>query len=167
MTQDRLVVYSIGHSNHPIVRFLELLRTADVSAVADVRSVPFSRRWPQFGRKRLEPALANAGIAYVYLGAELGGRPDDPALLSNGKPDYERMAAIPRFQAGLDRVIDGARRYRVALMCAEREPRECHRFLLVSPHLVARGVMIRHILADGTIEPHEATEARGRSRHRS
>ena len=167
MTQDRLVVYSIGHSNHPIDRFLELLRTADVTAVADVRSVPYSRRWPQFGRTRLEPALASADIAYVYLGAELGGRPDDPALLRNGRPDYERMAATPKFQAGLDRVIDGARRYRIALMCAEREPRECHRFLLVSPHLVARGVTMQHILADGTIEPHETTEARGRSRRRS
>jgi uncharacterized protein (DUF488 family) len=166
MTQDRLVVYSIGHSNHPIERFLELLRSADVSAVADVRSVPFSRRWPQFGRTRLEPALADAGIAYVYLGAELGGRPNDPALLSNGRPDYGRMAATPGFQAGLDRVIDGARRYQIALMCAEREPRECHRFLLVSPHLVTRGVTIRHILADGAIEPHEATEVRGRSRRR-
>jgi uncharacterized protein (DUF488 family) len=167
MTQDRLVVYSIGHSNHSIERFVELLKGADVSAVADVRSVPFSRRWPQFGRTRLQPALADAGIAYVYLGAELGGRPDDPALLSNGRPDYERMAATPNFRTGLDRVVDGARRYRIALMCAEREPLECHRFLLVSPHLVARGVAMRHILADGTIEPHESTEARGRSRHRS
>jgi uncharacterized protein (DUF488 family) len=167
MTQERLAVYSIGHSNHPIERFLELLRSADITAVADVRSVPFSRHWPQFGRTRLQPALAHAGIAYVYLGAELGGRPDDPALLSNGRPDYDRMAATPNFRSGLDRVVDGARRYRIALMCAEREPLECHRFMLVSPHLVARGVTMRHILADGTIEPHETTEIRAGSRHRS
>jgi len=165
MAQDRAVVYTIGHSNYPIERFVDLLRGADITAIADVRSVPYSRRWPQFGRERLERALAEAGIAYVHLG-ELGGRPSDPALRIDGKPDYERMAAAPPFRAGIERVIDGAQRYRIALMCAEREPLECHRFLLVSPHLAERGVAVRHILADGMIEPHEVTQAR-RSGRRS
>ncbi len=163
MAEALPVVYTIGHSNHPIEQFLELLRGTDITAVADVRSVPYSRRWPQFGRDRLAPSLAAAGIAYVYLGAELGGRPADPALLHDGKPDYGRMAAAPAFHAGLDRVMDGARRYRIALMCAEREPLECHRFLLVSRALHDRGVALRHILADGSIEPHAETERRGRS----
>jgi uncharacterized protein (DUF488 family) len=167
MAQDRAVVHTVGHSNHPIERFTELLRGAGITAVADVRSIPQSRRWPQFGRARLERSLAEAGIAYVYLGAELGGRPADPALLVDGKPDYTRMAATPAFRAGIDRVVDGASRYRIALMCAEREPLECHRFLLVSPPLLERGVDVRHILADGTIELHDATQERGRSGHRS
>ncbi|MGH6928536.1 MAG: DUF488 family protein [Dongiaceae bacterium] len=167
MAQDRAVVYTIGHSNHPIERFVELLRGAGITAVADVRSIPHSRRWPQFGRARLDRSLAEAGIAYVYLGAELGGRPGDSSLLSDGKPDYGRMAATPAFAAGLDRVLDGAKRYRIALMCAEREPLECHRFLLVSPHLLQRGVAVRHILADGTIEPNEITQGRSRSSNRS
>ena len=167
MAQDRAVVYTIGHSNHPIERFVDLLRGAGITAVADVRSTPHSRRWPQFGRARLERSLAEADIAYVYLGAELGGRPGDPSLLSDGKPDYGRMAATPAFAAGLDRVVDGVRRYRIALMCAEREPLECHRFLLVSPHLLQRGVAVRHILADGTIEPNEITQGRSRSGNRS
>jgi uncharacterized protein (DUF488 family) len=167
MSDDPAVVYTIGHSNHPIERFLELLRGAGITAVADVRSVPYSRRWPQFGRPRLERSLAAAGIAYVYLGAELGGRPADPALLRDGKPDYERMAGTPAFRSGIDRVIDGARRYRIALMCAEREPLDCHRFLLVSRQLCARGVTPRHILTDGSIEPHDVTEQRGRSAGRT
>src|SRR5262245_7823642 len=100
MAQDLAAVYTIGHSNHPIERFIELLRGAGITAVADVRSVPNSRRWPQFGRERLQRSLAEAGIAYVYLGAELGGRPADPALLSDGKPDYQRMAATSAFGAG-------------------------------------------------------------------
>jgi uncharacterized protein (DUF488 family) len=167
MAQDRAVVYTVGHSNHPIDRFVELLRGAGITAVADVRSIPYSRRYPQFGQARLEHSLREAGIAYVYLGAELGGRPDDPTLLRDGKPDYERMAATPAFGAGLDRVVDGARRYRIAVMCAEREPTDCHRFLLVSPHLLARGVAMRHILADGRIESHEEVQGRRRSASRS
>lgn len=167
MAQDRAVVYTIGHSNHPIERFVELLRSAGITAVADVRSIPRSRRWPQFGRARIERTLAEAGIGYVYLGTELGGRPGDPVLFTDGKPDYGRMAATPAFSAGLDRVVDGAQRYRIALMCAEREPLECHRFLLVSPYLLERGVAVRHILADGAIEPHDVTQGRSRSGNRS
>lgn len=163
MVEARSIVYTIGHSNHPIERFLDLLHGAGITAVADVRSIPHSRRWPQFSRDRLARSLAAARIAYVHLGAELGGRPADPALLRDGKPDYGRMAAAPGFHAGLDRVMDGARRYRIALMCAEREPLECHRFLLVARALHERGVTLRHILADGSIEPQEETERRSRS----
>jgi uncharacterized protein (DUF488 family) len=160
IVQDRPVVFTIGHSNHSSERFLALLQGAGITAVADVRSIPRSRRWPHFSRARIEHWLAEAGIAYVFLGAELGGRPDDPALLWEGRPDYDLMAATPTFQAGLERVLDGAGRYRIALMCAEREPLDCHRFLLVSRHLRERGVCLRHILADGSIEPHEITENR-------
>ena len=82
------------------------------------------------------------------------------AMMRAGRPDYDLMAATPSFQAGLDRVIEGGERYRIALMCAEREPLDCHRFLLVSRRLHDRDVALGHILADGSIEPHETTEAR-------
>ena len=160
IVQDQPTVFTIGHSNHSIERFLALLREAGVTAVADVRSIPRARRWPQFSRARIERWLADAGITYVFLGAELGGRPADPGLLRDGHPDYDLMAATPLFQAGLDRVLDGAGKYRIALMCAEREPLDCHRFLLVSRHLHERGVRLRHVLADGSIETQETTEAR-------
>lgn len=160
IAQDQPTVFTIGHSNHSSERFLALLQGADITAVADVRSIPQSRRRPHFSRARIERWLADAGIAYVFLGAELGGRPNDPALLREGRPDYDLKAATPSFQAGLDRVLDGAARYRIALMCAEREPLDCHRFLLVSRHLHERGVCLRHVLADGSIEPHDTTEVR-------
>jgi uncharacterized protein (DUF488 family) len=160
MAQDRPTVFTIGHSNHSSERFLGLLQGAGITAVTDVRSIPRSRRWPHFSRARIERWLADADIAYVFLGAELGGRPADSALMREGRPDYDQMAATPSFRAGLDRVLEGAKRYRVALMCAEREPLDCHRFLLVSRHLHDRGVPLRHILADGSIEPHENTEVR-------
>jgi uncharacterized protein (DUF488 family) len=159
IVQDRPTVFTIGHSNHSSEHFLALLRGAGITAVADVRSIPRSRRWPHFSRARIERWLADAGIAYVFLGAELGGKPADPALLRQERPDYELMAATPSFQAGLERVLDGAAHYRLALMCAEREPLDCHRFLLVSRHLRERAVL-RHILADGSIEPHAVSEDR-------
>ncbi|HTO85729.1 MAG TPA: DUF488 domain-containing protein [Methylomirabilota bacterium] len=161
--QDKPAVFTIGHSNHPLARFIDLLRGTGgtgVTAVADVRSIPYSRRWPQFGRPALERSLGEAGIAYVFLGAELGGKRDDPALLRDGRVDYDRVAATESFRTGLDRVEEGARRHRVALMCAEREPLDCHRFLLVARRLHERAVPIEHILADGTIEKHDATERR-------
>jgi uncharacterized protein (DUF488 family) len=157
---DRPAVFTIGHSNHPIAVFLSLLRGAGITAVGDVRSIPHSRRWPQFGRPALERSLRDAGIAYVFLGAELGGKRDDPALLIDGQVDYDRVAATDAFRAGLDRVEAGASRQRIALMCAEREPLDCHRFLLVARHLHDRDVPVRHILADGTIEGQDDTERR-------
>jgi uncharacterized protein (DUF488 family) len=157
---DKPTVFTIGHSNHPLATFIDLLRGARVTAVADVRSIPYSRRWPQFGRAALERSLGDAGIVYVFLGAELGGKRDDPALLSEGRLDYDRVAATASFQAGLARVEEGAQRHRLALMCAEREPLDCHRFLLVARRLHERDVPVEHILADGTTERHDATERR-------
>lgn len=151
-------IYSIGHSNHPIERFIALLRGAGVDAVLDVRSVPQSRHVPQFGRQRLEAALTAAGIGYVFLGDSLGGKPKDPALRPDGVADYERMAATPVFKAGLERVaVEGGER-RVTLMCAEKAPLDCHRTVLISRHLATRGHAVVHILADGTQMPHAAIE---------
>lgn len=153
-------IFTIGHSNHPIDRFLALLSGAGVTAVADVRSVPYSRFAPQFRKPALTQALAAAGIGYVFLGEALGGRPRDPGCWRDGRADYELMAATPRFRDGLDRVLEEARRDRVALMCAEREPLDCHRALLVARRLKERGALVRHILFDGRIEDHADTERR-------
>jgi uncharacterized protein (DUF488 family) len=151
---------TIGHSNLPADRFVALLRNADVAVVADVRSVPFSRRFPWFSGKVLAARLTREGVSYIALGDVLGGRPRDPKLYCEGIADYEAMAARPEFRAGLDRVVDEMGRQRVCLMCAEREPLDCHRCLLVSRALVKRGLAPGHILADGAIEPHAATEKR-------
>jgi uncharacterized protein (DUF488 family) len=153
-------LFTIGHSNHPIEHFVDLLRSAEITAIADVRSVPFSRRYPWFSSKRLPDHLKDAGIAYVPLGDALGGRPSDTSLLRGDVADYEAMARRDTFRAGLDRVTEGATRFRVCLMCAEREPLDCHRCLLVARALAERGVTIGHILADGTVEPHVQTEER-------
>lgn len=156
------VIFSIGHSNHPIDRFLVLLAGHGIARIADVRSMPASRHHPQFGKTRLSASLAEAGIGYEFLGKELGGRPRDPACYEDGTISTERVAAAPWFRAGLDRLEELARQASVAMMCAERDPAACHRGFLVTPPLIARGWTVRHILADGTLatagEPQEAGE---------
>ena len=151
---------SIGHSNIPAERFVAMLQGAGVGAVADVRSVPLSRHFPWFSKNNLSARLAAEGISYLALGDSLGGRPQDDSLYREGVADYEAMARQPKFLGGLDQVLETAARARVCLMCAEREPLDCHRCLLVAPKLAERGLSIGHILHDGTIEPHAATEER-------
>jgi uncharacterized protein (DUF488 family) len=151
---------TIGHSNLAADRFMALLTSAGVTAVADVRSVPFSRWCPWFSGKALAQRLAGEGIAYLALGDSLGGRPRDPKLYRSGVADYEAMAARPEFVAGVKRVVDEIARHRVCLLCAEREPLDCHRCLLVGRALAERGLTLGHVRADGTIEPHAATEDR-------
>jgi uncharacterized protein (DUF488 family) len=153
-------VYTIGHSNHPIERFLELLRMHAVEAIADVRSHPYSRFNPQFSLKRLSAALEDAGIAYLFLGRELGARSDDASVYVDGKVDYARLARTPRFEEGLERVAAAARLAHVALMCAERDPLDCHRAILVCPALAARGFDARHIREDGRLESRTELETR-------
>src|SRR5215813_1053718 len=151
---------TIGHSNLPAERFMALLMSAGVTAVADVRSVPFSRWCPWFSAKALTERLVNEGMAYLALGDALGGRPRDPKLYRDGVADYEAMATREEFAAGLGRVVDASERQRVCLLCAEREPLDCHRCLLVGRALAERGLALGHIRPDGTIEPHGATEQR-------
>lgn len=147
-------VFTIGHSTHSVERFVVLLQQHGISAVGDVRSRPYSRYNPQFNREEMERFLRDCGIAYVFLGKELGARSEDPSCYEQGRIRYDRLARTDLFQRGLSRVREGTERYRFALMCAEKEPLECHRTILVSRHLEALGLEVRHILADGAIETH-------------
>ncbi|HEY1934361.1 MAG TPA: DUF488 domain-containing protein [Acetobacteraceae bacterium] len=151
-------VLTIGHSSHSMERFLELLHGAGATAVADVRSAPYSRHVPQFNHDALKAALRAAGVAYVHLGKELGGRPQDRSRYRGGVVDYEHIARTPVFEAGLQRVLEGAATHRVALMCAEADPLDCHRCLLIARALAAGGVPVRHVLADGAMATHAELE---------
>ena len=153
-------IFTIGHSNHPLPRFLEMLARAEVGAVADVRSQPVSRWAPQFNKEALMSTLEGCGLSYLFMGRELGGRTKITALLSDGKPDYAKMARDEAFIEAIARLIKQSARQRVALMCAERDPINCHRFLLIARHLASRGIGVSHILSDGQIENHADTERR-------
>ncbi len=159
-TRTATIIYTIGHSNHPIDKFIGLLKQHGISAVADVRSSPYSRHNPQFNTKILTAALRRTGIAYVFLGEELGARPKNPDCYDNGRVDFVRLAAREEFNRGIERVLKGGKKYRLALMCAEKEPLDCHRTILICHYLRRLGIGIKHILADGTVEDHRQTESR-------
>ena len=153
-------IYSIGHSTHSWERFRSLLSEHRITAVADVRTSPASRAAPWSNRGNLKRNLFDEGISYSFLGAELGGRPSSPWLYTNGVADYEKMARTELFKDGIDRLQAGSLAYRIALMCAERDPLECHRCLLVGRHMKDLGWVVHHILHDGDVEDQEQSETR-------
>ena len=154
MSQRGVAVLTVGHSNHSLEVFVNLLAQHQVTVLADVRSAPYSRFNPHFNRESLASALMASGIEYVYFGRELGGRPNDPACYERGRVCYDQVAKTRVFREGLVKVINAANGHRVALMCAEKEPLDCHRTLLVAQALHAQGVSMHHILADGRLEDH-------------
>lgn len=157
----RRELFTIGHSNHSSERFAELLRRQSIEVVADVRSAPYSRYCPWFSREELRRAAAGAGMSYVFLGQELGGRPDGREFYdADGHVLYAAVAQAPFFAAGVERLREGMSRYRVALMCSEEDPTDCHRFLLVARELADDGVDVRHIRADGRVETQEEVDDR-------
>jgi uncharacterized protein (DUF488 family) len=153
-------VYTVGHSTHSIETLIEILARHQVTAVADVRSNPYSRMNPQFNRERLRPNLSAAGIAYIFIGRELGARTDDRSCYREGRVQYDLLARTALFQAGIACIAEGISNHRIALMCAEKDPLTCHRAILVCRHLAARGVGAQHILEDGKLESHADALAR-------
>ena len=153
-------LFTIGHSTHSQERLLELLSQHSIEAVADVRSSPYSRFAPQFNREPLQQACEAAGIAYVYLGKELGARSSDPACFVDGQVSFARLAQTDLFRHGLDRLHKGMEQYRLSLLCAEKDPLTCHRMILVCRQMRTQGAAIRHILDDGTLEDNAIAEQR-------
>lgn len=153
-------LFTIGHSNHSIDVFISLLQQHGITAIADVRSHPYSRYLPHFNKSELEAALQKAGIEYRFLGQELGARPNESSCYVDGKALYEKIAATPLFAQGIKRLVTGVKTHRIALMCAERDPITCHRSILVCQHLRRLDIKINHILNDGSLESHQALEER-------
>ena len=150
---------TIGHSNHPTGHFLALLARHRVEVVADVRSRPYSRFVPQYRKEALAGILADAGIGYLFLGAELGGKPPRGEV-ADTRLDYAARIREPAFQEGIAQLLAAAQQARVALLCRERDPLECHRLHLICRYLAPQRLDIRHILPDGGIEPQGETERR-------
>jgi uncharacterized protein (DUF488 family) len=153
-------LFTVGHSTHPLEVFLRLLTMNNISAIADVRSCPYSRMNPQFNQEPLKTQLKMAGIVYAPLGRELGARTDERSCYENGKVQYDRLARTPLFREGLKRLLEGVQTHRVALLCAEKDPITCHRMVLVCHELRHELLDIFHILADGSLEANAEAERR-------
>jgi uncharacterized protein (DUF488 family) len=154
------ILYTIGHSNHKIGDFISLLKQHGITCVADVRSAPYSRHCPQFNRERLATALEATGITYMFLGAELGGRPRGGSYCEEGRVSFRRIVGSEKFKQGIEWILANISKYRIAIMCAERDPIRCHRTILVSRYLKKHNIHIQHILANGDIEEAAAAERR-------
>lgn len=146
-------VFTAGFSNLSAERFLNNLRAYDIQVLVDVRSRPFASYTPHFNKDQIEMLAARAGLRYLYMGRELGGLPDDPAFYDpQGYVLYDRLATQPWFEQGIGQVLDDLRQgSRLALTCAEDNPRRCHRRLLLGRVLRERGVGVAHILANGSL----------------
>ncbi len=153
-------LFTIGHSAHTVEAFAALLKRHDINALCDVRSSPYSRYAPQFNRESLKQEVLKRGIAYIYLGAELGPRSTDLSCYENGKVQYARLAEKEIFQRGLARLRNGMETYRIALVCAEKDPLTCHRTILICRNLRGENICIRHILEDGSLEDNRDAELR-------
>jgi uncharacterized protein (DUF488 family) len=153
-------LFTIGHSTHTLKRFLELLKTHSIEVVADVRSSPYSAYTPHFNRELLRVSLKRAGIKYLFLGQELGARSNDPSCYEDGRVRFDRLAASDLFRHGLDRLRTGIQSYRVAVLCAEKDPVECHRMVLVCRNMRSGPPGIHHILETGEIEDNTHAERR-------
>jgi len=155
-------VFTIGHSNHTLENFLELLTEYKISAIGDVRSNPYSQYLPHFNKELLENTLRNVNVDYVFLGSELGARRSENSCYIDGQAKYDRIAQLPAFRHGIERVLEGIERYIIALMCSESDPITCHRTILVCRELkkVRPDLEIIHILGDGTTENQELSDKR-------
>jgi uncharacterized protein (DUF488 family) len=152
----QLEVLTIGHSNRPMDEFLALLKQHAVEVLADVRSQPHSKYVPHFDSAKLQRAVEAAGVQYVFLGQELGGMPEGREFYdAEGHAVYSRIAASEPFRRGIARLLEGIRKYRVAIMCSEEDPSNCHRRLLVSKVLMEQGVGVKHIRGDGRVQPEQ------------
>jgi len=163
--QGTTILFTVGHSNHECEKFLDLLSRHGITAVADVRSQPYSQYTPQFNRETLESALGRRRIKYVFMGKELGARREERECYVAGKARYDLIKGLPAFLQGLERLRRGMKTQRIALMCSEKDPLTCHRTILICRQL--RGgeadgakIEIQHILEDGALESQAAAETR-------
>ena len=155
------MVFTVGHSTQPVDHLLEVLARHSIQAVVDVRSSPYSGRLPWFNREALIESLSQSGIKYIFMGRELGGRGDGPGVFgTDGRVRYDKIAATDSFNLAIQRVIDGSNRMRIVLLCSEKDPINCHRALMVSRSLDDVGVLVQHILVDGSLETHKEFEIR-------
>ncbi len=170
MKPPPIQLYTIGHSDHSLKEFAELLAHHGIARVVDVRSQPYSRWVPHFNRETLQRALDRAGIVYHFMGDALGGRPADPSMYApsgvHGQdhplPDYDKIASGQVFMTALTHLIELAEAESVVIMCGEGDHRRCHRALLITPALLQARCRVIHITPEGTtveakVEPRQLT----------
>lgn len=160
MEQFKKIIHTIGYAAHNVESFIAALTKFNITAIADVRSQPYSKFKPEFNKENLKKVLVANGIDYVFLGENIGARIKAPECYKNGQVDYELISKHPLFQEGIDRLLKGMEKFSIALMCAEKDPINCHRTILICKHLKGYQLQIYHILDTDTLESQSETEFR-------
>lgn len=160
MSSSSNTIYTIGYAPHTIDSFINSLQVHNITAVADVRSSPYSQFKSEFNREKLKECLLSNGIAYVFLGDNCGARVEDSNCYVNGKVDYDLVAKSRNFLEGLTRIKKGMEQFCLALMCAEKDPITCHRTILICRNIQSDNIEVKHILSNGEVENHKDTEKR-------
>jgi len=153
-------IFTIGHSNYPMDKYMTLLKQHNISLIADVRSEPYSGYCPHFNKAEIEHYLMVEKIRYVFMGTELGARPKSSQYYDGNKINFEKLVKGKEFQQGIHWLLEHIPNERIALMCSEKEPLDCHRMILLSRQLKYHQISINHILEDGTLEEHNQAELR-------
>jgi uncharacterized protein (DUF488 family) len=153
-------LYTIGYSGFTIGEFITTLKNNSINAIADVRSMPYSKHRPEFNSDKLKIELKRNGIEYVFLGDLCGARINDKECYRNGKADYDLIAKNPKFIEGLNRIKKGMAKYRIALLCAEKDPVYCHRMILICRNLKSHDINILHIVSPEIIQTQNECEER-------
>lgn len=152
-SDSRPTLFTIGHSNHSAEAFVALLQQNGIEVLVDTRSQPYSRFLAHFNRGQLDADLRQRGIKYLFMGDQLGGRPTgDEYYDEKGHVRYDRLSQSPEFLEGLARLQKGLTQFRVAIMCSEENPLECHRYLLIARVLRDRGVKVLHVRGNGSVQ---------------
>lgn len=150
-------IYTIGYGKRTVDEMIALLQQFEIAYLLDVRSAPYSRYKPEFNKQALQTTLREAGIRYLFMGATLGGRPDDPACYRDGKVDYELVQAREWFRGGIGRIQTAfQQQHKVVLMCSEGKPENCHRSKLLAVALDKLDVPVAHIDENGTLQSQTA-----------
>jgi uncharacterized protein (DUF488 family) len=153
-------LFTIGYAPHTLDSFVDALDKHKINVVADVRSSPYSKFKADFNQNVLEIFLKTKHVRYIFFGDVLGARVDDSSCYVDGKVDFNLVAQSQKFKEGVQRILKGMENYRVALMCAEKDPLTCHRTILIARNIQLSGMSVKHILADGDIENHCESELR-------
>src|SRR5271154_6472395 len=126
-------IFTIGHSNHSMEKFAHLLKQHNIEMLVDTRSQPYSKYCPWFDQDVIKPAVSELGLQYQFLGREMGGRPTDRSMYDEeGHVLYSRVAESAPFQQTMDWLLKAMVESRIALMCGEEDPLDCHRRLLIT-----------------------------------
>ena len=160
MEQYNKIIHTIGYAAHSVESFIAALEKFNITAIVDVRSQPYSKFKPEFNRENLKKVLINKRIEYVFLGDNIGARIKAPECYKNGQVDYELISKHPLFQEGIARLLKGMEKFSIALMCAEKDPINCHRTILICKNLKKYQIQINHIIDANTFENHTETESR-------